>query len=103
MDTTLITQLKDFFSRQPVLKAYVFGSFARGDENEESDLDLLVELDPEVPVGLEYIEMALDLEELTGRKIDLVTEKSLSPYVRPYVDQEKKLVYERETRRRGAA
>ena len=96
MNPQLINDLRNFFARQPVLKAFVFGSFARDEQTAESDLDLLIELDPEVPVGLEYVQMYLDLKDLTGFEIDLVTEKSLSPYVRPRVEKEKVLVYEKQ-------
>lgn len=56
-----INIIKDFFSKQPVLKAYLFGSYGRGNENKESDIDLLVELDYSQPIGLEFIQMKLDL------------------------------------------
>jgi predicted nucleotidyltransferase len=91
----IISLLQEYFSGQPVLKAYLFGSYARRDQGNNSDIDILVEFDPEIPIGLEYAQMFLDLEQLTGKEVDLVTEKSLSKYVRPYVDQEKVLIYKR--------
>jgi predicted nucleotidyltransferase len=91
----IISLLREYFSGQPVLKAYLFGSYARRDQGNNSDIDILVEFDPEIPIGLEYAQMFLDLEQLTGKEVDLVTEKSLSKYVRPYVDQEKVLIYKR--------
>ncbi len=91
----LIHQLQDYFSNQPVLKAYLFGSFARNEQDENSDIDLYVVFDPNVPIGMEFIQIYLDLKELTGREIDLVTEKSLSKYVKPQVEKEKILIYER--------
>jgi len=95
MNRELIHQLHNYFVNQPVLKAFIFGSFARNEQQGDSDLDLLVELDPSIPIGLEYVQMYLDLKDLTGREIDLVTEKSLSSYIRPRVEKEKILVYER--------
>lgn len=97
MNAELSQILQAFFARQPVLRAFVFGSFARNEQTPESDLDLLVELDPSQPMGLEYVQMYLDLKDITGREVDLVTEQSLSPYVRPRVAQEKVLVYEKKT------
>ncbi|MCB0607723.1 MAG: nucleotidyltransferase domain-containing protein [Lewinellaceae bacterium] len=91
----LIRQLQVYFRDQPVLKAYLFGSFARNEQDINSDIDLYLEFDPEVPIGLEFVQMYLDLKELTGREIDLVTEKSISKYLKPQVEREKVLVYER--------
>lgn len=87
--------LREYFSTQPILKAYLFGSYARASQQENSDIDILVEFDPEVPIGIEYVQMYLDLKALTGKEIDLVTDQSLSKYVKPQVDQEKQLIYER--------
>ena len=92
----LVRQLQAYFRQQPVLRAYVFGSFARNEQKPESDLDLFLEFDPAVPIGMEFIQIYLDLKELTGREIDLVTEKSISKYVKPQVEKEKILVYEKQ-------
>ena len=87
--------IKDFFSKQPVLRAYLFGSYSRGKENNESDIDLLVELDYSQPIGLEFIQMKLDLQKLLSKKVDLVSARGLSKYVKPILDKEKKLIYAR--------
>lgn len=60
-----------------------------------SDIGILVEFDPEVPIGIEYVQMYLDHKAITGKEIDIVTPKSLSKYVKPQVDREKKLIYEK--------
>ena len=85
--------IKDFFSKQPVLKDYLFGSYGRGSESKDSDIDLLVELDYSQPIGLEFIQMKLDLQELLSKKIDLVSARGLSKYIQPILDKEKKLIY----------
>ena len=95
----IISLLQEYFSGQPVVKAYLFGSYAREEQENDSDIDILVELDPKIPIGLEYAQMYVDLEKLTGKEVDLVTEKSLSKYVKPYVDREKILIYERKADR----
>ena len=59
----------------------VFGSFARGDERPESDIDLLVEMEPGRSL-LDIIAIKHALEDITNRKVDVVTEKALSPYLR---------------------
>ncbi len=87
----------------PILKPYisrlsVFGSTVRGEATKKSDLDLLIRLKPsnERPkLGLfKLMEIEEDLAEKLGREIDLVTEDSLSPYIRPYVEKEKVVIYE---------
>lgn len=90
-----LTLIQDYFRNKPVLKAYLFGSFARGDANEESDYDILVELDYSQRIGLQYIQMQLDLAALLERNVDLVSEKALSRHIRPFVEKEKFLIYER--------
>ena len=90
-----IATLQQYFAKQPVLRAYLFGSFARGEADEQSDIDLLVELDYSQRVGMEFIQMQIDLQHLLARKVDLVSAKGLSKYVQPLVDQEKQLIYAR--------
>jgi predicted nucleotidyltransferase len=95
LNSSQISIIKHFFSKQPVLKAYVFGSYSKGTENENSDIDLLVELDYSQPIGLEFIQMQLDLQNLLSKKVDLVSARGLSKYLKPILDKEKKLIYAR--------
>jgi uncharacterized protein len=87
--------LKQFFAGKPVKKAYLFGSYARNTATAESDIDILVELDYSRHTGLGFVQMLLDLEKLLHTKVDLVTTDGLSEYARPFVDQDKILLYER--------
>ena len=87
--------IAEYFKDQPVLKAWLFGSFARGEQTPESDVDILVVLDKEQPVGIKFFGMYEDLKEILGRNIDLVTEESLADFARPSVEKDKKLIYER--------
>lgn len=68
-----IQTIRHYFQDKPVLKAYLFGSFVRGEAEEKSDVDILVELDYTQPVGLEFVGMILDIEDLLGREVDLVS------------------------------
>lgn len=86
--------IRHYFVDKPVLKAYLFGSYARGEADAESDIDLLVELD-----YVKHIGMKLDLEDLLAHKVDLVTDRSLSKQVSPFVENDKKLIYEKTARR----
>ena len=92
---TIAQKAKDYFKTQPVLKAWLFGSYARGEEKANSDVDILVLLDNSKPVGLSFFGMFEDLRELFGQNVDLVTERSLANYARPSVDRDKILIYER--------
>jgi predicted nucleotidyltransferase len=95
LENTQIQKIVDFFSKKPVIKAYLFGSLSRNEGRLDSDIDLLVELDYSEPIGLEFIQMQLDLEELLGKKVDLVSARGLSKYIKPIIEQEKKLIYAR--------
>jgi len=80
---------------KPVKRAFLFGSAARNQENEKSDIDILVELDYSKPIGLSFLRMKLELEDLLNRKVDLLTFNSVSKYIQPYIDAEKILIYEK--------
>jgi predicted nucleotidyltransferase len=90
-----IPKLGKFFEDKPVLKAYVFGSYARSENDDESDIDILVELDYTKTIGLEFVKMQLDLQELFERKVDLLSEQAVSKYIKPEIDKDKILIYER--------
>ena len=91
----IIEALRHYFSTQPVLKAWLFGSFSRGEETKDSDVDFMVSLDKSKPIGLKFFGMWNDLEELLGRKVDLVSEGTLLPFAQESVERDKILVYER--------
>jgi len=96
MSEYVIDTLREYFSSQPVLKAWLFGSYSRGEETADSDIDLLVSLDSAAKVSLMKLSgMSIDLEELLGREVDIVPEGSLRPYAESSVTRDKILVYER--------
>ncbi len=91
-----IDLIGSYFSGQPVIRAFLFGSYVRGEANEESDVDLLVELDyDQMTGGLQFISMQLKLQQLLNRKVDLVSAQGLSRYILPFIEKEKRLVYAR--------
>lgn len=80
---------------QPVVKAWLFGSFARGEETPVSDIDILVQFDDGGVSLLKHAAMICDLERILDRPVDIVPEGTLRPRVRESIDQDKKLIYER--------
>ena len=87
----------------PLLKPYisrmaVFGSVVRGEATAQSDIDLLITLKPSgqrPKLGLfKFIEIEEHLSKELGQEVDLVTEDSMSPYIRPYVEKDKVIIYE---------
>ena len=103
-DTLMSTQtmqytIADYFKTQPVLKAWLFGSFARGEETPRSDVDILFVPDRSgKPFTLfTHGGMLMDLQELLGREVDLVEEGSLRPYAAETANRDKILIYERKS------
>jgi predicted nucleotidyltransferase len=90
-----IDYIKNFFSDRPVKKAYVFGSYSRDEADEDSDIDILVELDHTKPIGMKFFSYQDELEQILKKKVDLVSYEGLSKYVKPFVDKDKVLIYER--------
>ncbi|MBQ6065128.1 MAG: nucleotidyltransferase family protein [Prevotella sp.] len=85
-----------YLATQPVNRAWLFGSFARGEETPASDVDLLVEFDHSSPIGLfRYARMHREMEELLGRKVDLVEEGTLRPAASQTANKDKIIIYER--------
>ncbi len=65
----------------------IFGSIVRGEARVDSDIDILVDLEPERSL-LDHAALLLDLQELLGRKVDVVTERGLKPQIREHVLRE---------------
>lgn len=79
------TFLKERFG---VKKIGVFGSMVRGEANEESDVDVLVEFESTKKSFDNFMELSFFLEDLFAKKVDLITTSGLDKYVRPYVERE---------------
>ena len=77
----LAAQVRTLGEKHGIRNIRVFGSFARDAAGPDSDLDLLVEYVPGRS-GFAFVEFCEQVEELLGRKVDVVTEKSLHPLIR---------------------
>lgn len=96
MDSKMIETIREYFKTQPVLKAWLFGSYARGEETPESDVDILVVFDRNARVSLiGHATMMLDLEDLLNRKVDLVKDGTLLPFAVESANRDKVLIYEK--------
>jgi len=86
----------EYFQDKPVRKVYLFGSYARREATEASDVDLSFVLDDDA--HLSYFTLAgylLELERKLNRKVDLVEEKQIYESIRPAIDRSKILILEK--------
>lgn len=93
-----ITTKAELFSRlqshHAALRSYgvrqygVFGSFVRDEPQETSDIDLLVEFEPGQKTFTNFIDLAFYLEDVLGRRVEVVTKEALSPHIGPHILQE---------------
>jgi len=95
MNQNVASTISDYFSTQPVEKAWVFGSFSRGEERADSDVDIIITLTPGTRMGLKFFEMNVELEKLLNRPVDLVIDGDLLPYAEKTANRDKVLVYAR--------
>ena len=85
---SLIRNQGDQIQNFGVKRLGLFGSFVREEQNEESDVDLLVEFEPDKKTFKNFIRLCFYLEDLFQREVELVTPESLSPYIGPRILQE---------------
>ena len=91
----LLNAIKNGPFRNDIGKALLFGSYARGDNKEESDIDVLVEFKPHAKIGLfKLVQLQRILSEVTGKKVDLLTPQGLSKFFKEDVMKEAELIYE---------
>ncbi|MDE6578777.1 MAG: nucleotidyltransferase domain-containing protein [Muribaculaceae bacterium] len=95
MDLTLINNLQAYFQSQPVEKVWLFGSFSRGEERPDSDIDFIVEFSQDAKIGLQYFRIISDLEDISKRRVDLAEIDMIDAKIKRQVNNEKILIYER--------
>ena len=83
---TIADHKKEIEKRYGVKKIGVFGSYARREQKETSDIDLLVEFDE--PTFDNFMDLLFFLEDLFGKDVDLITTSGMSPYIRPEIERE---------------
>lgn len=97
MRKSIINKMQEFFTQQPIEKAWVFGSYSRGEETRDSDIDIIVRFDNDANITLfKYVGIVESLQKLLHKRIDLVEEGQLKDFAKESAEQEKILIYERE-------
>ena len=98
MKQNIANKLKTFFPAYPIEKAWIFGSYARGEETRKSDVDIMVRFDKNADISLlDYVRIMNSLKDLLHKKVDLVTEGGLMKFARQSIEHDKILVYERDS------
>jgi predicted nucleotidyltransferase len=88
----LYKQVQKYFADKPVKKVFVFGSFARNEEKDSSDIDLIINMSH--PVGLITLgKYVADLEQITHRKVDIATQNSITPEFLSLIQHDLKEIY----------
>lgn len=93
---SIIPAIQGFLATQPVTKAWLFGSYSRGEEKPGSDVDILVSFDKDAKISLfKYANIICQLEALLKQKVDMVEEGTLLPFAQQTANADKILIYER--------
>ena len=93
----IIPKIQEFMEKQPIKRAWLFGSYSRGEETEASDIDILVDFDNSQGL-VSLFKMGgilMDLSDLLGCRVDMVENRGLMDYARESVERDKILIYER--------
>ena len=90
----IIKKIVPILKDQGVVKAALFGSFARGDATKKSDIDMLVKFKNEKSL-FDLVRLKLALEKESGKKVDVLTYDSIHPLLRKIILKEQKIIYEK--------
>ncbi|MBR4678261.1 MAG: nucleotidyltransferase domain-containing protein [Bacteroidales bacterium] len=94
--TQIVTKMiAEYFKTQPITKAWLFGSWARGEETPLSDVDILVQYDEDGISLLKHAAMICELEKILNRPVDIVEDGTLRPFAVASANRDKQLIYER--------
>ncbi len=88
----ILTEKRDIVKNFGVRRVGIFGSYIRGEQRDVSDVDLLVEFSEGKKTYRNFYEFTEFMQGLLGKKVDVITPESLSPYIAPYIRKEIKYV-----------
>jgi predicted nucleotidyltransferase len=83
---TLNEHKEELKNKYKIKEIKIFGSYTKGEQKETSDIDIIVDFE-EYPTLIEFIRIQEELENLLGVKVDLLTEESISPFVKPFIKE----------------
>jgi uncharacterized protein len=86
--------IETYFAEKPVKRVWLFGSYARGDADEDSDVDVLVDIEKDAKLGWSYYLWREELAGLLNKKVDVVSHGWENKRIKPYIDKDKTLIYE---------
>ncbi len=70
--------------KYPLASIELFGSYARNEQTPESDVDVIVEFNE--PVGIEFVDLLIELETILGKPVDLISKKTMRPKLKPFIE-----------------
>ena len=88
----LKARLKPLLEKAGVKQSFVFGSFARGEAKKDSDLDLIIDFNFDAGL-LDLISLRIKLQKILGRKVDIITSKSISPLIKSRILKDRILIF----------
>ena len=74
-------------------KIALFGSYARGEETPNSDIDVMVNFNKRISL-LEWVGIEFELSEMVGKKVELISERAINPKLKPYIEKDLKIIFE---------
>ena len=96
LKTSIIPIIQRCLTKQPITKAWLFGSYSRGEERPDSDIDLLVQYDSNARISLMTISRVMcELKKATGKQVDVIEDGRLLPFAVESANRDKILIYER--------
>ncbi len=94
--TALGTQLEDVCEKNDIALLAIFGSFARGEQNKKSDVDLAIEFQKDARKSLfDLVRLEFEMQKVFKRKVDLGLLRSINPHIINYVKKDMKIIYEK--------
>ena len=91
----LIAKIVTVAEQEPIEKMWLFGSFSRGEERPDSDVDILVQMSPNDLSMLGFLKIQTRLEKATHKVVDLIEDECLEDFARPSAERDKILIYAR--------
>ena len=87
--------VSEYLKNKPVKKVWLFGSYARGEADDKSDIDVVVDLDYSDQIGIDYFNWFQDLQDVLDKKVDVLSKKYINKRLRPFIEKEMVLMYEK--------